>query len=77
VGFIAIGFAQWTNIDINLYSSVLAFNNIIKWTRWKLSVIVGFLSCLLGAFGILQRLGLFLIVIPVCLARPAGGRQAD
>lgn len=72
IGFIAIGFAQWTNIDINLYSSVLAFNNIIKCTRWKLAVVVGFLSCLLGAFGILQSLGMFLSLLSISVG-PIGG----
>jgi len=72
VGFIAIGFAQWTNIDINLYSSVLAFNNIIKCTRWKLAVVVGILSCLLGAFGILKSLGMFLSLLSISVG-PIGG----
>lgn len=72
IGFLALAFAQWTNIDINLYSSVLAFNNIFRRTRWKLAVIVGVLSSLLGGIGILQRLGLFLSLLSIGVG-PIGG----
>ncbi len=72
IGFLAIGFAQWTTNDSNLYSSVLAFNNIIRWTRWKLAVIVGILSSLLAAWGILGRLDLFLSLLAVAIG-PIGG----
>jgi len=71
-GFLAIGFAQWTNIDLNLYSSVLAFNTLIRWTRWKLAVVVGVVSSLLGALGILSRLGLFLSLLGISVG-PIGG----
>jgi len=71
-GFVAIVFAQWTNIDLNLYSSVLAANTIIRWTRWKLAVAVGVVSSLLGALGILSRLGLFLSLLSVSVG-PMGG----
>jgi len=72
IGFLAIGFAQWTTNDSNLYSSVLAFNNIIRWTRWKLAVVVGFLSSLLAAWGILGRLELFLSLLSIAIG-PIGG----
>ncbi|MEW6455823.1 MAG: cytosine permease [Acidobacteriota bacterium] len=72
VGFLAIAFAQWTTNDSNLYSSVLAFNNIFRWSRWKLAVIVGIFSSLLGAFGILERLGLFLSLLSIGIG-PIGG----
>jgi len=72
IGFLAIGFAQWTTNDSNLYSSVLAFNNIIRWTRWKLAVVVGILSSLLAAWGILGRLELFLSLLSIAIG-PIGG----
>lgn len=72
IGFLAIGFAQWTTNDSNLYSSVLAFNTIIRWTRWKLAVGLGILSSLLAAWGILSRLGLFLSVLSIAVG-PVGG----
>ncbi len=72
VGFLAIAFAQWTTNDSNLYSSVLAFNNIFRWTRWKLAIVVGIFSSLLAAAGILQRLGLFLSLLSIAIS-PIGG----
>ena len=72
VGFLAIGFAQWTTNDSNLYSSVLAFNSIIRVTRWKLAVAVGILASLLAALGILQRLELFLSLLSIGIG-PIGG----
>lgn len=72
IGFLAIAFAQWTTNDSNLYSSVLAFNNIIRWTRWKLALVVGIVSSFLAAFGILQRLDLFLSLLSIGLS-PIGG----
>jgi cytosine permease len=72
IGFLAIAFAQWTTNDSNLYSSVLAFNNIIRWTRWKLAVVVGILSSFLASLGILQRLGLFLSLLSIGVS-PIGG----
>ncbi len=72
IGFLAIAFAQWTTNDSNLYSSVLAFNNIIRWTRWKLAAVVGIFSSFLAAFGILQRLDLFLSLLSIGVS-PIGG----
>lgn len=72
IGFLTIAFAQWTTNDSNLYSSVLAFNNIIRWTRWKLAVVVGIVSSFLAAFGILQRLDLFLSLLSMGVS-PIGG----
>lgn len=71
-GFLAIGFAQWTTNDSNLYSSVLAFNAIFRWTRWKLALIVGTLASALAAAGILGRLELFLSVLSIIIG-PIGG----
>ncbi len=72
IGFLAIAFAQWTTNDSNLYSSVLAFNTILRWTRWKLAIAVGVLSSLLAAWGILGRLGLFLSLLSIAVG-PIGG----
>jgi cytosine permease len=72
IGFLAIGFAQWTTNDSNLYSSVLAFNTIFRWTRWKLAVVVGMSASLLAAWGILSRLELFLGLLSIAVG-PIGG----
>lgn len=72
VGFLAIGFAQWTTNDSNLYSSVLAFNSILMWTRWKLAVVLGVLASGLASWGILSRLELFLSLLSIAIG-PIGG----
>ena len=72
LGFLAIALAQWTTNDSNLYSSVLAFNNILRVTRWKLAVAVGILASALAAVGILQRLQLFLSLLSIAVG-PIGG----
>ncbi len=72
VGFLAIAFAQWTTNDSNLYSSVLAFNAIFKWTRWKLTLIIGAVASFLAAWGILGRLELFLSILSIAVG-PIGG----
>ncbi len=72
IGFLAIAFAQWTTNDSNLYSSVLAFNTILGWTRWKLAIAVGVLSSCLAAWGILGRLGQFLSLLSIAVG-PIGG----
>jgi cytosine permease len=72
VGFLAIAFAQWTTNDSNLYSSVLAFNTIIRWTRWKLALVVGVFASFLAAWGILGRLDLFLSLLSIAIG-PIGG----
>jgi cytosine permease len=72
LGFIALLLAQWTTNDNNLYSAVLALNNIIRWKKWKLTIIVGLLASLLAAFGILERLELFLVLLTAGIG-PIGG----
>jgi cytosine permease len=72
LGFVAIALAQWTTNDSNLYSSVLAFNNILRVTRWKLAVVVGVAASGLAAAGILQRLELFLSLLSIGIG-PIGG----
>lgn len=71
-GFLALLLAQWTTNDNNLYSAVLALNNIIRWKKWKLTIIVGLFSSFLAAMGILERLELFLVLLTVGIG-PIGG----
>ena len=72
IGFLALLFAQWTTNDSNIYSAVLALNNIFRWKRWKLTIIAGFIASLLAALGILERLELFLTLLTVSIG-PIGG----
>ncbi len=72
LGFLAITFAQWTTNDSNLYSSVLAFNNLIRLKRWKLTLFLGLLGSTLAAAGFLGHLSLFLSFLAVACG-PVGG----
>jgi cytosine permease len=72
VGFLVLLFAQWTTNDSNLYSSVLALNNIFRIKRWRMTVAAGILASFLAALGILERLELFLIILTVSIG-PIGG----
>ncbi len=72
VGFMVLLLAQWTTNDSNIYSSVLALNNIFRAKRWKVTVIAGVVASLFAALGILERLELFLIILTVSIG-PIGG----
>jgi cytosine permease len=72
VGFIVLLLAQWTTNDSNLYSSVLALNNIFRIKRWKMTLIAGFFASAFAAFGILERLELFLILLTISIGPVAG-----
>ncbi|MFQ6070939.1 MAG: purine-cytosine permease family protein [Candidatus Aminicenantales bacterium] len=72
IGFLVLLLAQWTTNDSNIYSSVLALNNVFRARRWKVTIIAGTAASLLAAFGILERLELFLIVLTVSIG-PIGG----
>jgi cytosine permease len=72
VGFIVLLLAQWTTNDSNLYSSVLALNNIFRIKRWKMTLIAGIFASAFAALGILERLELFLILLTVCIGPIAG-----
>jgi cytosine permease len=72
VGFVVLMLAQWTTNDSNLYSSVLALNNIFRIKRWKMTIIAGILASLFAAWGILERLELFLIILTVSIGPIAG-----
>lgn len=72
VGFLVLLLAQWTTNDSNLYSSVLAFNNIFRIKRWMMTIIAGIFASLFAALGILERLELFLVLLTVSIG-PIGG----
>lgn len=72
VGFLALLLAQWTTNDSNIYSSVLALNNIFRAKRWKVTIAAGIVASLFAAMGILERLELFLIILTISIG-PIGG----
>jgi len=72
VGFVVLLLAQWTTNDSNLYSSVLALNNLFRVKRWKMAVAAGFLASLVAAAGILERLELFLTLLTVGIGPVSG-----
>jgi cytosine permease len=72
VGFIVLMLAQWTTNDSNLYSSVLALNNIFRIKRWMMTIIAGVIASLFAAWGILERLELFLVILTVSIGPIAG-----
>jgi len=72
VGFLVLLLAQWTTNDSNIYSSVLALNNIFKTKRWLVTIGAGLIASVLAALGILERLELFLAFLSVSIG-PIGG----
>ncbi len=72
VGFIVLMLAQWTTNDSNLYSSVLALNNIFRIKRWKMTIVAGVVASLFAAWGILERLEFFLVILTVSIGPIAG-----
>ena len=72
IGFIVLLLAQWTTNDSNIYSSVLALNNIFRTKRWIVTIGAGIFASLFAAFGILERLELFLKILAVSIG-PIGG----
>ncbi|MFQ5722662.1 MAG: purine-cytosine permease family protein, partial [Candidatus Aminicenantales bacterium] len=72
IGFFVLLLAQWTTNDSNIYSSVLALNNIFRLKRWKITIVAGLGASLLAALGILERLELFLIILTVSIGPIAG-----
>jgi len=72
IGFLVLLLAQWTTNDSNIYSSVLALNNIFRAKRWKTTIVAGVFASLFAALGILERLELFLIILTVSIG-PIGG----
>ncbi len=72
IGLMVLLLAQWTTNDSNLYSSVLALNNIFRKKRWKMTIGVGILASSFAAFGILERLELFLVLLTAGIGPIAG-----
>lgn len=72
VGFLVLLLAQWTTNDSNIYSSVLALNNIFRMKRWIVTIGAGIIASLFAALGILERLELFLVILTVSIG-PIGG----
>ncbi|UCC41109.1 MAG: cytosine permease [Candidatus Aminicenantes bacterium] len=72
IGFLVLLLAQWTTNDSNIYSSVLALNNIFRTKRWIITIIAGVVASLFAAFGILEMLGTFLTILTVSIG-PIGG----
>jgi cytosine permease len=72
IGFLVLLLAQWTTNDSNIYSSVLALNNIFQTKRWIVTIGAGVFASLFAAFGILERLELFLKILAVSIG-PIGG----
>ena len=72
IGFLVLLLAQWTTNDSNIYSSVLALNNIFQTKRWIVTIGAGIFASLFAAFGILERLELFLKILAVSIG-PIGG----
>jgi|Deesub1362B_J571_1020462.scaffolds.fasta_scaffold09025_2 cytosine permease len=72
IGFLVLLLAQWTTNDSNIYSAVLALNNIFRTKRWKITIGAGIFASLFAAFGILERLELFLIILTISIG-PIGG----
>jgi len=72
IGFLVLLLAQWTTNDSNIYSSVLALNNIFRTKRWIITIAAGVFASLFAAVGILERLELFLVILTVSIG-PIGG----
>jgi cytosine permease len=73
--------STWTTNDNNLYSSVLGITNAIgdklSIPRWLLTVIVGLISTLLGALGIMNYFTAFLSLLGVLIPPVAAVIIAD
>lgn len=73
--------STWTTNDNNLYSSVLGITNAlgdkVKLPRWALTTIVGLVSTLLGALGIMNYFTAFLNLLGVLIPPIAAVIIAD
>lgn len=73
--------STWTTNDSNLYSSVLGISNAlddqIRLPRWLLTLVVGIISTLLGAFGIMDTFVSFLNLLGVLIPPVAAVIIAD
>ena len=67
--------ATWTSNVMNVYSSGLAFNNLLKLpdtTRSKTTLLVGFVGILLASLGILSHFMSFISILTITITPIAG-----
>ena len=73
--------AQWTTNDNNLYSSVLGIANalegVVKYTRWKLTLIVGLISVAISAIGLVDHYVSFLSILTSAIPAVGGVVVSD
>ena len=69
--------AQWTTNDNNLYSSSLAFSNIFPVPKKKIVLIAGTIATIIGAFGLVNYLTNWLIILGTGVPPVAGIMIAD
>lgn len=69
--------AQWTTNDNNLYSSSLAFSNIVKVKKSKIVLVLGIIATIAGAFGIVDYFTPWLVLLGVGFPPVAGIIIAD
>lgn len=69
--------AQWTTNDNNLYSSSLAFSNIIPAPKKKIVIVAGIIATVLGAFGLVNYLTNWLLFLGTGIPPVAGIMIAD
>lgn len=69
--------AQWTTNDNNLYSSSLAFSNIIPVPKKKIVIVAGVIATIIGAFGLVNYLTNWLTMLGTGIPPVAGIMIAD
>jgi cytosine permease len=74
---IVLIFAQWTTNDNNLYSSSLAFSNVLPISKKKIVLYVGSIATLIGAFGVANYLVGWLVILGTGVPPVAGIIVAD
>jgi len=71
----------WTTNDYNLYCAVLGISNAlddrVKLSRWRLTLVMGVVSTLLGALGILEEFTFFLNLLSALIPPVAAVIIAD
>ncbi|MDW7662636.1 MAG: cytosine permease [Bacillota bacterium] len=69
--------AQWTTNDNNLYSSSLAFSNILRMKKSKIVLVLGVIATIIGAIGVVDYLVPWLILLGIGVPPVAGIIIAD
>lgn len=69
--------AQWTTNQNNLYSSSLAFSNILPVSKNKIVIVAGLIATVLGAFGLVNYLTPWLVFLGTAIPPVAGIMVAD